>query len=120
MNLTLEEEWAFTPSGTEEELALELTAGIAYKINSHWSMGLEGRNHRVFAPGLDFGHRVADAWFVGPNVHYARAKWWATLTVMPQVWGTNTSGGNDPDRESGLELEGHERVDARLVFGIGF
>src|SRR5437764_3965320 len=35
LNVRLEEEWAFTPSGTEEELTLELTAGIAYKINSH-------------------------------------------------------------------------------------
>src|SRR6185369_14906186 len=45
-NVTLEEEWAFTPTDTEEELALELTAGIAYKLNSHWSVGVEGRNHR--------------------------------------------------------------------------
>ena len=112
-NVTLEEEWAFTPAGTEEELALELTAGIAYKIDLHWSIGLEGRNHRVFAPGLDFSHRVADAWFVGPNVHYARSKWWATLTVLPQVHGS-------PDTRDGLELEEHEKIEVRLIAGINF
>src|ERR1044071_9185350 len=97
-NVTLEEEWAFTPTDTEEELTLELTAGIAYKLNSHWSVGVEGRNHRVFAPGLDFSHRVANAWFVGPNVHYARDKWWATLTLLPQVHGS-------PETRNGLELD---------------
>ena len=112
-NVTLEEEWAFTPTATEEELSLELTAGIAYKLNSHWSIGVEGRNHRVFAPGLNFSHRVANAWFVGPNVHYARGKWWATLTVLPQVHGS-------PDTRNGLELEEHEKIEVRLISGINF
>jgi hypothetical protein len=112
-NVTLEEEWTFGPTDTEEELSLELTAGIAYKINSHWSIGVEGRNHRVFAPGLDFSHREADAWFVGPNVHYAGSKWWATLTVLPQVHGS-------PDTRDGLELEEHEKIEVRLIAGINF
>ena len=112
-NVTLEQEWAFTPTDTEEELALEMTAGIAYKIGSHWSVGVEGRNHRVFAPGLDFSHRVADAWFVGPNVHYARDKWWATLTVLPQVHGS-------PNTRNGLELEEHEKIEVRLIAGVNF
>src|SRR6266487_3509741 len=81
-NVTLEQEWAFTSSATEEELTLELTAGLAYKIKSNWSVGIEGRNHRVFAPGFNFGNQEANAWFVGPNVHYARGPWWATLTVL--------------------------------------
>ena len=112
-NATLEQEWAYTATGTEEELSLELTAGLAYKINSHWSIGVEGRNHRVFAPGLDFSDRVANAWFVGPNVHYARANWWATLTVLPQVHGS-------PDTRNGLELEEHEKIEVRLITGINF
>jgi hypothetical protein len=112
-NVTFEEEWAFTPTDTEEELTLELTAGLAYKINSHWSVGVEGRNHRVFAPGLSFSHREADAWFVGPNLHYAGARWWATLTVLPQVHGS-------PDTRDGLELEEHEKIEVRLIAGINF
>src|SRR5947208_1835664 len=76
-NVTLEQEWAFTSGDTEEELTLELTAGLAYKINSNWSVGLEGRNHRVFAPGLNFGNQEANAWFVGPTVDFARSRGWA-------------------------------------------
>ena len=112
-NVTLEQEWAFTSGDTEEELTLELTAGLAYKINSNWSVGLEGRNHRVFAPGLNFGNQEANAWFVGPNVHFARGRWWATLTVLPQVHGS-------PDTRDGLELEEHERIEVRLLAGINF
>src|SRR2546422_4788346 len=51
-NVTLEEEWTFTPTDTEEELTLELTAGIAYKLTPHWALGLEGRNVRKF-PDFD-------------------------------------------------------------------
>jgi hypothetical protein len=112
-NVTLEQEWGFTPIETEEEMKLELTAGISYKIGSHWSIGIEGRNHQVFAPGLDFSDRVANAWFVGPNVHYARDKWWATLTVLPQVHGS-------PDTRNGLELEEHEKIEVRMIAGINF
>ncbi len=112
-NVTLEEEWAFTPADTEEELKLELTAGVAYKINSHWSLGVEGRNHRVFEPGFNFDNQVANAWFVGPNVHYARGSWWATLTVLPQVHGS-------PETRHGLELEEHEKIEVRLIAGVNF
>ena len=112
-NVIFEEEWAFKPTVTEEELKVELTAGVAYKVNSHWSIGIEGRNHRVFAPGFNFGNQEANAWFVGPNVHYGRDKWWATLTVLPQVHGS-------PDTRDGLELEEHEKIEVRLIAGINF
>ena len=112
-NATLEQEWEFTPGDTEEELKLELTAGVAYKINSHWSVGVEGRNHRVFEPGFNFGNQAANAWFVGPNVHYAQGSWWATLTVLPQVHGS-------PDTRNGLELDEHEKIEVRLIAGVNF
>jgi uncharacterized protein DUF6662 len=112
-NATLEEEWKFTPTETEEELKLELTAGASYKINSRWSVGIEGRNHREFAPGIGFDNQEHSAWFVGPNVHYGRNKWWATLTVLPQVHGS-------PDTKHGLQLEEHERIEVRMIVGVDF
>ena len=109
-NVILEEEWAFTPADTEEELALELTAGIAYKLTPHWALGLEGRNVRTFP---DFDSEKSSAWFVGPALHYGSSKWWATLTVLPQVAGR-------PDTRSGLNLDEHERIEVRLIAGIDF
>ena len=109
-NVIIEEEWAFTPTDTEEELALELTAGIAYKLTSHWALGLEGRNVRKFP---DFDSEKSSAWFVGPAIHYGSSKWWATLTVLPQVAGR-------PDTRSGLNLDEHERIEVRLIAAINF
>ncbi len=109
-NATLEEEWAFTPTDTEEELTLELTGGLSYKLTPHWALGLEGRNVRKFP---DFDSEKSSAWFVGPALHYGSSKWWATLTVLPQVAGR-------PDTRSGLNLDEHERIEVRLIAGINF
>jgi hypothetical protein len=49
---------------------------------------------------------------------YRRLNWFATLSVMPQIYGANFTG--DPDRNSSLELEGHERVNVRLIVGFDF
>ena len=109
-NATVEEEWEWEADETERELSLDLTAGVSYRINNNWAVGLEGRNHRVFP---DFGDEEASAWFVGPAIHYGRPRWWATLTVLPQVAG-------DPDTAHGLELEEHTKIEARLIIGYNF
>ena len=49
-------------------------------------------------------------------VSYRQEKWWAALTVMPQIYGANFGG--NPDADRWLELEGHERVNIRLIIGI--
>jgi len=54
--------------------------------------------------------------FVGPVVSYRQEEWWAALTVLPQIFGANFQG--NPGGNSQLELEGHERVNIRLLFGI--
>jgi hypothetical protein len=110
-NATVEEEWEYESSGTEEEMSLEFTAGLSYKLTPNWAVGLEGRNHRVFEGFTT--EEEASAWFVGPNVHYGNAKWWATLTVLPQVTGR-------PDSEDGLNFTEHERIEVRLIAGINF
>ena len=110
LNGTVEQEWKFEDDSTQFEGAIELSGGLAYKINTHWSVGLEGRNHRVLA---DFQRQTADAWFMGPAIHYGRSAWWATLTVMPQITG-------HPETTSGLELDEHERIEARLIVGLNF
>ena len=112
-NATVEEQWEFAPTDTEEELKLELTAGVAYKISSRWSVGIEGRNHREFPPSIGFDNQKQSAWFVGPNVHYARNNWWATLTVLPQVHGS-------PSTRDGLQLKELEKIEVRLIAGVNF
>jgi hypothetical protein len=111
-NATLEQEWEWEHHETEEESVLEFTGGVSYKLTPHWWLGLEGRNHRIFE-GLALDHEEASAWFLGPTVHYGSSRWWANLTVLPQVAGS-------PDTHGGRELIEHEKVEVRLLVGINF
>ena len=111
-NVSTEQEWEREAGATKEETTLEFSAGVAYRLNPNWSLGLEARHHRVF-DGLGFQNELGRAWFVGPNVHYGGPKWWATLTILPQVQG-------HPDTNGGLELNEHTKAEARLIVGFNF
>lgn len=111
-NVGLEQEWEFEHNETKRESVLEFTGGISYKLTPHWALGLEARNHRVFE-GVDYGDKIASAWFAGPALHYGSSKWWATLTVLPQLQGS-------PNTSDGRELREHTKIEARLIVGINF
>jgi uncharacterized protein DUF6662 len=110
-NVIAEQEWEYEADETGEESVLEFTAGVSYRLNRNWALGLEARHHRVYE-GM-YSDELANAWFVGPNVHYGTGKWWGTLTVLPQVAG-------DPDTRWGLELDEHTRIEVRLIAGYNF
>jgi hypothetical protein len=111
-NVIAEHEWEWDRSGTAEESVLEFTAGVSYRVTPNWAVGIEARNHRVFDGAL-FGSQMADAYFVGPAVHYGTSRWWCTLTVLPQVHGS-------PDVSGGLEIDEHTRIEVRFIAGINF
>ena len=112
-NLTHATEWKDNLHTTEGEL--EASFGIARDFSKHWAVGLELRDHNELP---DYRTWENTALFLGPVVSYRQEKWWAALTVMPQIYGVNF--GENPDANHHLELEGHERVNVRLVFGISF
>jgi hypothetical protein len=114
LNLTHATEWEDNFHSTEGEL--EVSAGLAYNLNSNWAVGLEIRDHNELP---DYSEWENTALYLGPVVSYRQEKWWAALTIMPQIYGANFST-PDPDGISNLELEGHERVNVRLMFGISF
>lgn len=113
LNLTHATEW--TDDLHEVEGEVEGSLGIAYQVSPHLSVGIEARDHNEL-PGYDRWENTAV--YVGPVVSYHTEKWWAALTVMPQVYGANF--GENPDNNPRLELEGHERWNIRLIFGISF
>ena len=110
-NAVYEQEWEHEEGKTKRESVLEFTAGAAYRLTPHWSVGLEGRYHSVYE-GLGFNEHLGTGWFVGPNVHYGSSKWWATLTVLPQVAGHPSDGG--------INRTEHQTFETRLIFGINF
>ena len=113
LNFTHATEWSDNFHKTEGEF--ETTFGLGRDLGKHWFAGLEFRNHNEIPEYKDWENT---AFFLGPVVSYRTEKWWATLTVMPQIYGANYTG--NPDNNSHFELEGHERVNVRLMFGFSF
>jgi hypothetical protein len=111
VNLVHATEWEDNFHSHEGEV--EFTAGIARDLTTHWSLGLELRDHNEI-PAYERWENTA--LFLGPVVSYRQEKWWATLSFMPQIFGRNYTG--DPDGYRNLELEGHERYSVRLLIGI--
>jgi hypothetical protein len=115
--------WAFNLGHATEwtdhfhtvEGEVEASLGINRRLNRHWSLGVEARDHNEIP---NYSRWENTALYVGPVVTYQQRNWWVSLTVMPQVYGVNFLG--NPDQNSHLDLEGHERWNARLIFGASF
>jgi hypothetical protein len=113
VNLIHGTEWEDNLREVEGEFGA--SAGVAYDLGKHWSIGLELLDETL-AP--DYRRLESTALFLGPTLSYRQEKWWAALTVLPQIYGWNS----DPaqDRNPNLELADHEKVNVRLLFGINF
>ena len=113
LNLTHATEWEDNFHSTEGEV--EVSFGLTRHLNNNWSIGLEARDHNEL-PEYETWENTA--LYLGPVVTYRQEKWWATLTIMPQVLGVNFK--ENVDNNHHFELEGHERVNARLIVGFSF
>ena len=113
LNLTHATEWSDNFHSVEGEV--EVSFGLSRQINQRWAVGFELRDHNELP---DYKEWENTALYVGPVVNYRSEKWWATLAVMPQIYGH--SFGTDPDGNPHLELAGHERVNVRLIMGFEF
>jgi hypothetical protein len=113
VNLIHATEWEDNWDETVGEL--EATVGIAYDFNANWSLGLEFRNHNEWPEYDEIEHA---AFFLGPVVSYRSDKWWAALTILPQIYGKNYNG--NPDDNTSLVLDEHERLNIRLLIGFEF
>lgn len=112
-NLTHSTGWSKNLHEMDGEV--EASFGLAGDLNKHWSLGLEVRDHNELP---EYRRWENTALFAGPVLSLRQEKWWAALTVMPQLWGKNFRG--DPDGHPALELASHERVNIRLIFGVDF
>jgi hypothetical protein len=112
-NLIHATEWEDNLAKIEGEFAA--TFGIARDLGSHWSVGLEFWNQNALPKYQSWEYT---AFFLGPVVSFRQEKWWATLTVLPQIYGKNYDG--NPDGNTSLVLDEQERVNIRLLLGFGF
>lgn len=96
----------------ESELELQLSSGVSYRFAPHWFAGVEGLATSAFER-MRLNQLGEYAVFVGPNLHYADKKWWATVTVLSQLTGW-------PETHGSRELEHFEKLQIRLKVGINF
>lgn len=128
-----------TLGGLEQELSLELAAGIAYRFRPGWFVGLEYRhqsdylnpyNNGAFNPDLqttdislfDLNFSVGSQYqrgnYFGPTVHYASQGWWATLGALYQIEGQGRAPG--VNNTNGRNWGDHERWHIGLILGAEF
>ncbi|MBL7662533.1 transporter [bacterium] len=112
INAIYEAEWEREDNTTEKEAKLEFTAGVSYKLTAAWAVGLESRYTSAYPDGVDLSGQEYQAVSVGPNIHYGTSKWWATLTVLPQIWGDGDGA------DGGRQLAHEEELEVRLLFGV--
>lgn len=109
-NLPADFEW---PTDPEMEIELMLGTGLSYRFASGWFAGLEGLYETEFETEVG-----QERWsvFVGPSVHYAAPKWWATLAWFRQLEG----GGEKIDDNDDLHLIEKTKTELRLKLGYNF
>jgi len=111
-NAVGEHEWELESKGeTEREIILENDLAFGYFVTPSLVLGVEARSHSEIKEG-ELEHT---AFFVGPTMAYAQKAWWAALTVQPQVFAIKAP---DHGGHGSLDLEEHERLNVRVLFGM--
>jgi len=90
------------------------TAGASWKLNRHWRIGAETRLSTEFEDA-DLQKAEYLVLSAGPTVHYNGDRFYATLTVLPQVIGWPDARG-----VAGLHLDEKEKLEVRLKVGTEF
>jgi hypothetical protein len=107
-----------TNAGVEKATMLELDLGASYRFARNWSAGIEGRNHREFS---DYGYTQPEhsAWFLGPVVHYASQRWWATVGYRHQLPVAETFTREQREVTRGGRIYGDEHSRDEFIVKIG-
>ncbi|MFC1670464.1 hypothetical protein ACFL20_08725, partial [Spirochaetota bacterium] len=89
----------------EHEYKWENVMGFTYLPTKNFSMGVEIRNQNVIEENV----LESSAFFIGPAISYSTKTWWVALTVLAQTVDF---------KKGSRDLEGHEKVEARLLFAF--
>jgi hypothetical protein len=105
-------EW---PTDPEMEVEIKLGTGLSYRFAPNWFIGAEALYETEFETEVG-----QERWsiFAGPSLHYGSAKWWGTLTWLPQIVG----GGEqyDGQADDSLHLIEKTKQEFRLKLGYNF
>jgi hypothetical protein len=106
-------------AGWNRKSYVDFTMGLSTRFTENWFAGLEFRNSNQFS-GCWFGDAGHSAFFLGPNLHYGGEKFWATLSVIPQlpIAKAYSSDQRRVMADGRLYGDEHEQLEIRLAFGI--
>ncbi|MCB1228917.1 MAG: hypothetical protein KDN19_01550 [Verrucomicrobiae bacterium] len=104
-------EW---PTDPEVEIELQAGTALSYRIAPKLFVNMETLFETEFETEVG-----QERWsvFVGPSLHYATEKWWATIGWLPQVGG---GGERYPGQTSGLHLIEKTAHEIRFRAGLNF
>lgn len=125
-----------SPGVVEEEIALDISLGISYRVAPKWFIGLEFRHQSdylnpeedgVFDPdlkrskfglnGFQVGTQHQNGNYFGPTVHYAEQNWWVTAGALFQFAG---GGSVNSFNRNGKNYDEHENAHVRFTVGYEF
>jgi hypothetical protein len=110
LNFTYEPEWYLSPGKADLETNFEGTFGLSYAFSPNLSAGFETRDHNIYTKQ---GGWENSALFAGPVISYSQSTWWVTFTVLPQIVALKGK-----TQGSKLNLNDHERFEARMIFSL--
>jgi hypothetical protein len=103
------------PTDPEMEIELSTGTGLTYRFAPSWFIGAETLYETEFETEVG-----QERWsiFLGPTLHYAAERWWATLTWFNQVKGGGEQYPDQPDTD--LHLIEKTKNEYRLKIGVNF
>ncbi len=113
---TSEKDSFMNPAEPEKASHFDLLASTSYRFASNWNGGIEYRYHNDYA-GYFYQSVTQHGHFVGPNIHYASQKWWATVAWRHQLSGTCHNAGVN-ECADGYVMDDHGREEFMFKLGI--
>ena len=103
------------PTDPEMEIEIKIGTGLTYRFAPKYFLGGEVLYETEFETEVG-----QERWsvFAGPSLHYGSAKWWCTLTYLPQLRGGGEQYGDQPD--TSLHLIEKTKTEVRLKLGFNF
>jgi hypothetical protein len=101
-----EEENGETEIEREKEYTLENDLAYMYMIKPSLGIGMEARNLNEFN-NSELEHSILS---IGPTLFYSRGKFFAIVSLLPQLADL---------KQDGPDLEDHEKLAGRIILGIG-
>ena len=125
-----------SPGVLEEEIAFDVSAGVSYRFAPKWYIGAEFRSQSdylcVEEDGVQEPGKHCSSWdltnpklgsqfqhgeYIGPSIHYAEERWYATAGVLYQIVG---GGAKESFSRDGKNFDEHEKWHVGFSVGYNF